>query len=192
MRRLSIPAAVLIVIGFHSVCVPAAAAGEEAGVQVGDWVRVRLADPVTGETEGLRKTGRLLGIDEETLTLEISPSRPHAILEREHVRELEVRTHPGQRLKGALLGGGIGLGVGAGTGALLESGSDNSGDDDFGTLGTIAAAVLLGSVGAAVGAVAGALIAPGDQWQDVAEDRIELGLDRGVHQGTRLYLAVRF
>lgn len=116
-RRMAIVGAAFL------LCVRWSSAEEPPALWIGARVRAYVTENSGNEGRSKRLTGRLIGLDEKTLSLETSRDRAAMLVARENVTRLDLSIRRGQRGKGAL----IGLGVGVATGVLLGLGS---GDDE--------------------------------------------------------------
>lgn len=159
------------------VAVSSVLAGEQLFLEKGSRVRITLIEPSIGSLlEPKRIEGRLLGLTTMDITLATSAGGRPKVIPSDNIEKVELCSQRGRRLKGALVGGGIGAASGFLYGLIFVGDtSDNPNDWGGGTAAETGAAwsVLL----APVGALIGALVAPGERWQVVQSDRLQLGID---------------
>ena len=197
--------AILMALGILLFATSGVLAEEPQNLQVGTKVRATVVkttpDPAPTSTtsqqvdysKAAKKSppkqvkGTLVDMDETTITLEISPSKPPIEILRMDVSKLEVSYGKKSRHTGAL----IGLGVGAGLGAIIGF---SGGDDPDGIVSFSAGAKA--GMGAfafgVVGAIIGSVVTPGDKWETVQTHNLQLGFSKGAHGETGFILSARF
>ncbi len=178
-----------IAIGLNIViicCSGALAAGPPV-LEPGARVRAKLLDHSTKETGTKVITGTLLDQGETTITMATNTSKAPLVIQREDIAALEMRTRPSRRVQGAL----VGLGVGAAVGALWGY---SEGDDEPGPMSMSAGQNA--SIGAALlaplGALFGVLVFPGEKWEAVPTDMVQLIFSQGPRGESGFYIVGRF
>jgi hypothetical protein len=167
--------------GVLALIAGAAMAGASSQLATGSRVRVKVA----GEKRPV--VGSLLAIDERTLTLGIDERDPR-IVPRARIEDLAVSAGRRSRGRGALYGAAIGAAAGALI--LLATGEDSDGDMIQLGSGVSAAAGVI--VGAPVGALIGLAVPPGERWEKVPMDRVQVSVHPLPGRGVGVSVAVGF
>lgn len=160
---------------------------ENPPLEPGAHVRATVIDSTGGTAETRDVSGTLVNLDESTITMMEGKSDSSSIILRDDIADLEVRVQQGRKLMGTA----IGLLVGGAFGALIGY---SDGDDPPGMMSMDAGAkaatgaVFFGSIGALIGALA----SPGEKWQDIPSDTIQLGVMRGARGENGFVIALRF
>ena len=151
----------------------------------GTRVRATVTDPAKGKTKDV--TGTLVDLGDTTITMTVSNSRTPLVIPRENIAVLEASVKPSRKGSGALIGLGVGAVLGAAIG--FASGDDPPGIVSF-SAGAKAGmgAIVFGPLGAIIGAIG----APGEQWQAVPPDKVQLGFSRGPRGENGVCLTLRF
>lgn len=187
MRKSRISKTVLFGLALLAVQTSGVKADELATLQKGAEVRLTVTREFDGDAHTQTMKGILVKWDETTITLDQEGSVVPVTIEREHVTRVENRVGGSKRGTSAL----IGLGVGGAVGALLGYAG---GDDEPGIMSmsagskAAAGAVTFGVLGALVGV----LIGPGEQWEDVSADHLQLGLGSMPNGETGFIITRRF
>ncbi len=169
-------------------------AEEQPVLQVGSRVRITLVEPRYGSIlEPKRIKGKLSCFTESDITLETSADDPPTVYPWNNVEMLERNIQRGRRNRGAL----IGLAAGVATGAVVVLVAAASHEDDpnnweIDILDTEEVVALSAFCFGSVGAIVGALLAPGERWQPIQTDKLQVGIGQGQHGEGRLFCAVRF
>lgn len=165
---------VLILCGALLASASGAGAQETSILKPGTRVRVVIAEgaPRYGADEHRKLTGKLLGLSDSVLTLEMPTAGPPAVLPRRDVASLAVSLGRDQRGTGALIGFGVGIGAGVLVGQV--SGDD---EDCFICISAADKSLFAALILAPLGALVGALGAPAEEWQLLPLDRVRMGLD---------------
>jgi len=175
------------VFGLLLTVATAAFASTPTSLEPGAKIRATVVDTTGGKVKSRKVSGTLVSLDAATVTLNNSQDRSLMEIPRENITNLETRVQQSKKSTGAL----IGLGVGAGLGALIgfASGDDPDGIVSF-SAGAKAGmgAITLGALGAIVGAVA----SPGDHWQEIPEDKVQLGFGLSPAGEAGIFLTRRF
>ena len=160
-------------------------AGETPPLESGARVRATVIDTAGGIIEYTEVSGRLVGLDESLLTMTVS----NALMEipRSNIAVVETQVQKGRKLRGTA----IGLGIGGALGAVMGY---SDGDDPPGMFSMDAGhKAAVGAVAfGVIGGLIGALAAPGEQWQEIPADRIQLGFGQGPDGASGLFLTRRF
>lgn len=172
-----------LVLGI-SFGVPAASA--VAQVEPGTRVRVT-------ENGQKRVVGRLVSIDETTLSVRPDGNAEPVAVSRSTLTRIDVSQRLGRKRRGAT----IGLLVGALAGAVaLASATEDCSRNDFvclfpreqQTTNTVLGAVVFGALGAGLGA----LVAPGEKWESIPSQRVRLSLAPTPGRGVAAQVTIRF
>jgi len=174
----------LMVVAFGPL---SASADDTANLAPGARVRVT-ADGLPGEVANAKNlTGYFVSQNDSTISMTTDGSKSLLVIPRENLELLEESVQSGRRGQGAA----IGLAVGAGMGALMgfASGDDPDGIVSF-SAGAKAGmgAVVFGLAGTLIGAVA----APGEQWETVSAQPVQLGFSQGPQGETGFFISARF
>lgn len=187
--RPTIQQAAMTGLGLLILAASGARAEEPHTLQEGARVRATMAvETAPIGNHPIRLEGLLSDMDEATITLVTSPDKPPVAILRVEVSKLEMYKGKKSRRTGAL----IGFGVGAAVGALI---GNPSGYEEPATVNGVSAAeeAAIGAVAyGLLGATVGAVITPGDKWETVPTDKIQLGISHRSQGGSGLFLIARF
>jgi hypothetical protein len=164
------------------------------GARVRVTVTAATNQEVGDRTREKRIQGKLLALDEATMTIETEGQpRPPIVVPRPEIKKLEVSTRKSRKGRAALIGAGMGALIG---GALGYSLADDCSREELFCIfpkedrskDALGGALLVGALGAGLGA----LIGPGERWQErpVAQLRLTVAPTRG--RGAAISLALRF
>jgi hypothetical protein len=168
-----------------TLCVPLVVAQDAISPGVGDRVRIGIAAesaPPEGPADLGRRVvvaGTLVGVTDETLTLELDGSGRALGVARRSIVKLEASRGKRSRGKTALMGAGIGAGIALAGIALAE---------DQGKGYAVAGLV----VGVPVWALIGAALPTPERWKEVPADRVLLGVGPLRGRGVAVSLNVAF
>lgn len=163
----------------------------------GARVRVTMSAAANQEAGGRahekRIQGKLLALDETTMTVETEGQSPPMVVPRPAIKKFEVSTRPSRKGRAALIGFGVGALIG---GVLGYSTAEDCSQEEFLCIFpkedrpglTLGGAALVGALGAGLGA----LLGPGERWQErpAAQLRLTVAPTRG--RGAAISLALRF
>src|SRR5262245_26014242 len=124
--------------------------------------------PSTWTRPGRWMVGRLVALDKRQLRVELQALRDTLNVRREDIDSLQVRAPGRSRGKGALVGAMTGAVLGA---VLYGSSSDNSPSADEAAMGAFMLAPL--------GLLIGLATPPGNEWKDVSQPHVHMGLAPG-------------
>ena len=161
--------------------------------------RVRVTMPaasnrqVPDRSRDQRIQGRLLALDEATMTIE-SPDQPRPmVVPRPEIKKLEVSVRPSRKGRAALIGAGAGALIGAALGYFLAD--DCSREELFcifpkedRSKDALGGAVAVGLLGAGLGALFG----PGERWQERPGAQLRITVAPVHGRGAAISLALRF
>ena len=156
--------------------------------------RVRVAVTVaTDRSREQRIQGRLVALDDATMTIETSKQPGPIVVPRPDIKKLEVSVRPSRKGKVALIGAGTGALIG---GVLGHSLAEDCSRGDFlclfpkedRTKDTLAGALSVG----VLGAVLGALFGPGERWQERPGAQVRLTVAPAQGRGAAIALVLRF
>jgi len=178
---------VLAGMGILMFLAPAIRAGEIPTLEPGAKTRLTVKENENG-TGVIRKTsGTVIEAGHESITLKEDGTDTPLVVPREDILILETRVQEGRKIRGTL----IGLGVGGAMGAVVGY---SGGDDPPGIMSMSAGAKA--GVGAVVfgllGAIFGAVASPGERWQTVPTQDVQIGFAPGPRGETGISLAWRF
>lgn len=146
-----------------------------------------------GRAREKRIQGKLLALDEATMTIETEGQSPPMVVPRPDIKKVEVSTRRSRKGKAALIGFGAGALIGGAWGySLAEDCSQGEflclfpREDRPGL--TLGGAVLVGALGAGLGA----LIGPGERWQERPGAQLRLTVTPTRGRGAAISLALRF
>ena len=148
--------------------------------QLEPGTRVRVESATAQE----RLVGRLLGLDEESLNLQVEDEEEPRLLPREDITALAVSRGRRSRGWGALIGAGIGIAFGAAMGL----GAWKDADDYPGWMESAMRAFFL----APIGALFGLAMPPGERWEDMPLDNVRLSVGPVPGRGASVFLTVGF
>jgi hypothetical protein len=136
-------------------------------------------------TEKKRLVGKLLALDDKNLTLQVEDEMARRILSRERITGLDISA--GRRSLGrrALYGAGIGAVAGA---VAVYAGPEEEHHLLTEAEGVGMLAVLFGGTGALVGMVA----IPGERWEDVPLDSVQISFRPVPGRGAGVFVTVSF
>ena len=171
-------------------------------IEPGEWVRATVADTTEGKVKSKEVKGTLVSLDSTTVTIESSEvddlvevpqgdfSAADYLIEipRENITNLEIRVQKSKKSKGAL----IGLGAGAALGVMSGLASGDDPDDQWFGMSSETKALWGAVVWGAIGAIIGSAVSPGDQWQEIPEDKVQLGFGLSPVGGGSIFLTRRF
>jgi hypothetical protein len=140
-----------------------------------------------------RIQGKLLALDEATMTIETEDQPRPIVVPRPEIKKLEVSMRPSRKGRAALIGAGAGALIGGVWG--YSSASDCSSEEflclfpkeDRPKL-ALGGAVLVGALGAGLGALFG----PGERWQERPGAQVRLIVAPTRGRGATISLALRF
>ena len=178
---------ILLGIGLLFVFACGAQGEPPDAVKLGSRVRATYVDRSLDRPLTKSKTGELIAVSAESITLRASESSAPAILPRQDVTQLELSLARSRKGTGALLG----LGVGAVTGALIGF---SSGDDPPGFISFTAEgkAALMAFMLAPIGALIGLIGAQGEQWAPISVEQVQLKAGVGTGGTSGVLVTVRF
>jgi hypothetical protein len=150
----------MVVATLALICaIPHRVAAAEAGVDPDSLVRVQFLPREHRSTV----SGRLVGQDQESVTIAFESLQPPLRIERSAIERIEIfrgRSHGRGAGKGALIGLGAGVLAGVALGAAADHTYTTAGSDVVG--GGIVFGVLGTGLGAVIGGISGA-----DRWESV-------------------------
>ena len=171
-------------------------------LEPGAWVRATVVDTTRGKVKSKDVKGTLVSLDSTTVTIKSSEaddlveipqgnmSEADYLIEipRENITNLEIRVQRSKKTKGSLIGLGAGVALGVMSG--FASGDDPPDQWYSWSAGTKAAVggVFYGLVGLIIGSAA----SPGDQWQEIPKDKVQLGFGLSPVGGGGIFLTRRF
>ena len=171
-------------------------------LEPGAWVRATVVDTTEGKVKAKDITGALVSLDSTTITITSSEaddmveipqgdfSEADYLIEipRENITYLEIRVQRSKKTKGTF----IGLGAGAVLGYFGGLGGGDDPDDQwFGMSAETKAAVGAVFMGL-TGAIVGSAVSPGDQYQEIPDDKVQLGFGLSPVGGSGIFLTRRF
>lgn len=173
-------ARVVAVAGALVLSTSMAAPAETPELVEGSRVRVKVS------TENRRVVGKLLGLDDRSLNLQVEDEEAPRVFPREHIADLDISA--GRRSLGrrALYG----TMIGAVAGAAVVYGSSDPDDDLIFTReeGAGIGALIFGAAGALVGM----LVIPAERWRNVPLDSIQVSFRPVQGRGAGVFLTVGF
>ena len=181
----------------------AAFADDPPPLEPGAWVRATVVDTNGVILTSRNVTGTLISLDSTTVTIKKSYEADYVEeiplenlseadymieIPRENIINLETRIEKSKKTKGAL----IGLGAGAVLGYFMGlAGGDDSSDEFFSYSAETKAAVGAVFFGL-TGAIIGSAVSPGDQWQEIPDDKVHLGFGLSPVGGSGIFLTRNF
>jgi|GEM_PF-2380968 len=188
------PAAICLLLAVAT----AAFAADPPSLEPGAWVRATVVDTTGGKEKSRDVTGTVVSLDSTTITIdgtyadsstEISSSTDSTIeIPRDNITSLETRVQKSKKGKGALIGLGAGVALGVMSG--LASGDDSPDQLISWSAGTKAA--VGGVFWGLLGALIGSLASPGDKWQEIPENKVQLSFGLAPAGQTGIFLTRRF
>jgi len=191
-----------VVIYLLMTVATAAFAAAAPPLEPGAWVRATMVDTTGGKVKFKDVTGTLVSLDSTTVTIKSSEaddlveipqgdfSEADYLIEipLENITYLEIRVQRSKKTKGTL----IGLGAGAALGVMMGFASGDDPPDEWYSWSAETKAAIGAVVWGLIGAIIGSAASPGDQWQVIPEDKVQLGFGLSPAGGAGIFLTRRF
>ena len=163
------------------------------GARVRVTMRAAANQEVGGRAREKRIQGKLVALDEATMTMETDGQSRPTVVPRPAIKKVEVSTRGSRKGRAALIGFGVGALIGGAWGySVVDDCSRGTflcifpKEDRPGL--TLGGAVLGGALGAGLGA----LLGPGERWQERPGAQLRLTVAPTRGRGAAISLALRF
>jgi hypothetical protein len=182
---------IVIGCGLLALLAPATKAEESPRLQLGAWVRVTVTEHNSEVADARRIEGSVVALGDTTMTLGRS-STADLVIAHEEIALLEERVQEGRRLRNMMIGLISGAAIGAAVGFLAGDDPECEGAWCYSSYSAedkaLMAAVLLAPTAALLAAIA----APGEKWETIPLEGVDLRVGVGVSTAGRVFIAVSF